>query len=137
MLMMSRSATDEAIKGIIADCSYTSAWDEFSYQLKTSFHLPDFPILPICNLYSRIFAGYSFRDASPLNAVKEAKKPILFIHGGDDDFVPTYMEKILYDACCTEKEMIVIDGAVHARSYYQNPEAYEKAIENFMNKHSH
>ena len=34
------------------------------------------------------------------------------------------MEKILYDACCTEKEMIVIDGAVHARSYYQNPEAY-------------
>ena len=78
VLMMSRSATDEAIKGIIADCSYTSAWDEFSYQLKTSFHLPDFPILPICNLYSRIFAGYSFRDASPLNAVKEAKKPILF-----------------------------------------------------------
>lgn len=136
VLMMSKTAEDSAIKGIIADCSYTSAWDEFSYQLKTSFHLPDFPILHICNLYSKIIAGYSFKGASPVDAVKNAKKPILFIHGSKDDFVPTFMEKILYDACCTEKEMIVIDGAVHARSYFTNPRAYEKAIEEFMDKYS-
>lgn len=136
VLMMSKTADDSAIKGIIADCSYTSAWEEFSYQLKTSFHLPNFPVLHICSLYSRIIAGYSFKDASPLEAVKNAKKPILFIHGGADDFVPVYMEKILYDACCTEKSMITVDNAVHARSYYTNPEIYEKTIEEFMNKYS-
>lgn len=136
VLMMSKNAEDHAIKGIIADCSYTSAWDEFSYQLRKSFHLPDFPILNICNLYSRIIADYSFKDASPLNAVKEAKKPILFIHGGKDDFVPTYMEKILYDACCTEKEMLVVENAIHARSYYTDPIKYQKAIESFMDKYS-
>lgn len=136
VLMMSPTANDSAIKGIIADCSYTSAWEEFSYQLKTSFHMPDFPILHICSLYSKIITGYSFKDASPLEAVKEAKKPILFIHGGKDDFVPTYMEKILYDACCTKKEMITVDNAVHARSYYTDPAVYEKAIESFMDKYS-
>ena len=136
VLMMSKNADDDAIKGIIADCSYTSQWDEFSYQLNTSFHLPNFPIMNICNLYSRILTGYSFKDASPLDAVQEAKKPILFIHGGKDDFVPTYMEKILYDACCTEKEMIVVDNAVHARSYYTDPITYQKAIESFMDKYS-
>lgn len=136
VLMMSKTATDPRIKGIIADCSYTSAWDEFSYQLKTSFHLPDFPILYICELYSRIFAGYSFKDASPLDAVKQAKKPVLFIHGEADDFVPTYMEKILYDACVSEKEMITVENAVHARSYFENPRLYESAIKSFMDKYS-
>lgn len=136
VLMMSSTADDKDIKGIIADCSYTSAWDEFSYQLRTSFHMPDFPILHICNLYSRVIGGYSFKKASPIDAVKSAKKPILFIHGGKDDFVPTYMEKQLYDACCSEKEMIVVENAVHARSYYADPKKYESAIENFMNKYS-
>lgn len=133
VLMMS-DKDESAIKGIIADCPYTSAWDEFSYQLHTSFHLPNFPLLHICNLYSRVFAGYSFKDASPLNAVKKAKKPILFIHGRDDDFVPFFMQKTLYDACPTDKDILSVDGAVHARSYYTNPAAYEKAIERFMDK---
>lgn len=136
VLMMSKNATDDAIKGIIADCSYTSQWNEFSYQIKTSFHLPNFPILHICNLYGKIITGYSFKDASPINAVKKAKKPILFIHGGKDDFVPTFMVKQLYDACCTEKEILIVDNAIHARSYYTDPETYQKAIENFMDKYS-
>lgn len=135
VLMMSELlGSEDSVKGIIADCPYTSAWDEFSYQLKTSFHLPDFPILHICDLYSRIIAGYSFKQASPLNAVKNAKKPILFIHGKEDDFVPFFMQDILYDACPTEKYKLAVDGAVHARSYYTNSSAYEFAIEEFFDK---
>lgn len=134
VLMMSKNADDEAIKGIIADCPYTSAWEEFSYQLHTSFHLPDFPLLHICDLYSRIFARYSFKDASPLNAVKQARKPILFIHGREDDFVPFFMQKILFDACPTEKYLLSVDGAVHARSYYTDPPAYENAISSFTDR---
>lgn len=134
VLMMSETE-DERIRGVIADCPYTSAWDEFSYQIHTSFHLPDFPVLHICNIYSRIFCKYSFKDASPLNAVKNAKKPILFIHGKADDFVPYFMQDVLYNACPTEKYKLSVDGAVHARSYYTNPELYEKALEDFMNKY--
>lgn len=134
VLMMSENAEDERIRGIIADCGYTSAWNEFSYQIHTSFHLPDFPVLHICNLYSRIFAGYSFKEASPIDAVRKAKKPILFIHGKDDDFVPYYMEKELYNACCSDKYILSIDGAVHARSYYTNPTAYQSAMEKFTEK---
>ena len=39
VLMMSDKLPENSVKGIIADCSYTSAWDEFKYQLKVSFHL--------------------------------------------------------------------------------------------------
>ena len=135
VLMMSNHLEDTAVKGVIADCPYTSAWDEFSYQIHTSFRLPDFPFLHICDLYSRLFCGYGFKAASPLDAVKCAKKPILFIHGAADDFVPTFMQDILFDACPTEKEKLTVDGAVHARSYYTNLEAYNAALLQFMEKY--
>lgn len=134
VLMMSVHAEDSAIGGIIADCPYTSAWEEFSYQMHASFHLPDFPILPLCDLYCRLFCGYRFRDASPLEAVKQAKKPILFIHGDADDFVPTFMQDILYDACSAPKEKLTVAGAVHARSYYQNPSRYQAAVRAFIER---
>lgn len=132
VLMMSNHLEDAAVKGVIADCPYTSAWDEFSYQMHTSFHLPDFPILHICDLYCRALCGYAFKTASPLDAVKCAKKPILFIHGSADDFVPTFMQDILFDACPTEKEKLTVEGAVHARSYYTNPALYNKTLLRFM-----
>lgn len=132
VLMMSPHAEDPQIKGIIADCPYTSAWEEYSYQIHTSFHLPDFPILHICDLYCRLFCGYRFKDASPLEAVRHAKKPILFIHGASDDFVPTFMQDILYDACVTPKEKLTVPEAVHARSYYTNVPLYRAALESFM-----
>ena len=59
VLMMSDKITDPAVKGIIADCSYTSAWDEFAYQLKNPFGLPAFPLLYIFDLYCRIICKYS------------------------------------------------------------------------------
>lgn len=132
VLMMSNHLEDAAVKGVIADCPYTSAWDEFSYQMHTSFHLPDFPILHICDLYCRAFCGYAFKAASPLESVKCAKKPILFIHGSADDFVPTFMQDILFDACPTEKEKLTVEGAVHARSYYTNPTLYNQTLLTFM-----
>ena len=132
VLMMSNHLEDAAVKGVIADCPYTSAWDEFSYQMHTSFHLPDFPILHICDLYCRALCGYAFKAASPLESVKCAKKPILFIHGSADDFVPTFMQDILFDACPTEKEKLTVEGAVHARSYYTNPTLYNQTLLTFM-----
>ncbi len=104
VLMMSDKVDPAQVKGIIADCAYTSAWAEFRYQLRTSFHLPPFPILHICNLYCKLFAGYSFHQAAPIAAVAKARVPVLFIHGKKDDFVPFFMRDQLYNACPTERQ---------------------------------
>lgn len=136
VLMMSNMVSPEDVKGIIADCAYTSAEDEFTYQVKTSFHFPAFPLINICNLYCKAFCKYDFRDASPIEHIKKAKVPVLFIHGMADDFVPFYMEKQLYETCSNEKEYIEVAGAIHARSYYTNPKQYEDAMNNFMKKYS-
>lgn len=136
VLMMSSMVSPKAVKGIIADCAYTSVKDEFEYQVKTAFHFPTRPLLDICNIYCKKLCGYGFQDAQPIAHVKKANVPVLFIHGKADDFVPFYMEKQLYDACSSEKEYIAVDGAVHARSYYTNPAQYEKAMNSFIKKYS-
>ncbi|MBR1810381.1 MAG: alpha/beta fold hydrolase [Clostridia bacterium] len=132
VLMMSGRPGIRDVSGIIADCAYTNAWDEFSYQLKSSFHLPDFPALYLCDMYCQMICNYSFKQASPIDAVKKAKAPVLFIHGAEDALVPPYMQGLLYDACASEKYSLKIEGATHARSYYTNPELYTKAVEAFM-----
>lgn len=132
VLMMSGLDLPENVKGIVADCGYTSAWNEFKYQLKTSFHMPPFPFLYFVNFLSLILAGYSFKKANPIQAVKKAKVPILFFHGEEDDFVPCYMVHELFAACTSEKQILVVPDALHAKSYQTHPELYEPKMTAFL-----
>lgn len=82
------------VKCIVEDCGYSSVWDEFSLQLKSLFHLPSFPLLPVADLVCRLRAGYGLREASAVEQLKKAAVPMLFIHGDRDAFVPYAMLEI-------------------------------------------
>lgn len=122
------------IRGIIADCSYTSAWEEFAVQLKNSFHLPEWPLLYLTDAVCRKKAGFAFKKASPLEAVRRAEVPVLLIHGEEDDYVPCHMARRLYERCASEKELFTVKGAVHARSYHTAAEEYLARVVGFVEK---
>lgn len=119
------------VKGIVADCGYTSAWDEFTYQMGRNFHLPPFPFLYGADLLCRWLAGYGFREADTLAQVKKIRVPVLFIHGDADTYVPTEMGYRLYEACTAPKRLMIARGAIHANSYLTDPAAYEAAVSAF------
>lgn len=123
------------VKAIIADCGYTSVWDEFSYQLDSLFSLPEFPVMNISSLVTQIRAGYSLKEASAIEQVKKSKTPILYVHGDKDDFVPTYMVDELYNATSSPKEKLIIKGAGHALSSSIDPYNYWNTVFNFINKY--
>lgn len=132
VLMTGDKELPEQVAGVVADCGYTSACDEFAYQIKKCFHMPmAAPILYLTNLISKKKAGFDIRKAAPIEAVKTCKVPHLFIHGDKDDYVPYYMMDELYEACNARKWKVTVPGAVHARSYYVNPELYEESLEKF------
>ena len=86
-------------------------------------------------LFSRQSILYRFRTTDRnLANDKNAKRPILFIHGGRDALVPVTMQKELFDACPTKKEILTVENAVHAQSYYTDPRAYEAAVEKFISE---
>lgn len=135
VLMTSGEEIPSNVKAIIADCGYTSVWDEFAYQLDDLFSLPEFPILNVSSIVSKIRAGYFLGEASSIEQVKKSKTPILYIHGDQDDFVPYYMMEELYNATSSEKEILTIKGAEHAKASEVDPETYWTTVNNFINKY--
>ncbi len=135
MLMSSMETLPENVKLVIADCGYTSAWNEFAYKLR-GMHVPEFPLLPIVSRLNKIKVGYDFRETSALDAVRKTTKPILFAHGRDDNFVPCCMAEQLFEACGSEhKELIIIDGADHAASFLTDQPRYEAKLDEMFEKY--
>ena len=135
VLMVSGEKLPYNVKAIVADCGYTSVYDEFSYQLKQLFNLPAFPIMNFSDVVTHIRAGYCLNDASAINQVKKSTTPILYIHGDKDDFVPYYMMDELYNATNSEKEKLTIEGGEHANSDLVNPKLYWSTVNSFLEKY--
>lgn len=127
--------TPSYIKCFIEDCGYTSAWDEFSYELNDMFGLPDFPLLYTASALCKIGYGWSFGEASPLKQIAKCHKPMLLIHGGNDTFVPTRMIYPLYAAKPAPKMMVVFHGSKHARSFMDHRRAYSRRVRAFLERY--
>lgn len=134
VLMASGKDIPKEVVAVVEDCGYTSAWDQFAYQLDDLFSLPSFPVINVANIVNQIRAGYDLRDADALQAAKQSDTPTLFIHGDADDFVPTDMVYDLYDAAACEKQLLIIEGAGHAKSRLVNPELYWTTVLDFVDQ---
>lgn len=135
VMMTTGEKLPENVVCAIADCGYTSVWDEYSVQMREMFGLPVFPFLPLLRIAVKYRAGFDLKEASCINQVKKSVTPTLFIHGDKDDFVPLWMNYPLYrDAAC-EKERLIIPGAAHAESNIVQPELYWGSIDKFIKKY--
>ena len=135
VMMTTGHKLPDQVKVAVEDCGYTSAWDEFSFQLNELFGLPTFPALDAANMITMLRAGYNLKDADALAAVKKSKTPTLFIHGDADDFVPAKMVHSLYDAAACKKELLIIKGAGHAQSSSVDPDTYWQRVDAFINQY--
>lgn len=135
MMTSGEEALPKQVFACVEDCGYTSAWDEFSFQLKSMFRLPSFPILNLSSLVTKIRGGYGFKEASALSQVKKCRVPMLFIHGREDSFVPFSMLDELYNAAECSKRKLVVEGAGHAKSSSVDPDTYWGTVEGFLNQY--
>ncbi len=136
VLMVSGEKLPSNVEAIVADCGYTSVWDEFTYQLKALYNLPAFPVMNASSIVTKFKAGYWLGEASAINQVEKSETPILYIHGDKDDFVPYYMMDELYEKTNSPKEKLTIKNAGHAEGDLVNPELYWSTVETFLNKYS-
>ncbi|NDL68190.1 alpha/beta hydrolase [Anaerotalea alkaliphila] len=135
VLMAGGEPLPPQVKCIVSDCAYDTVDHLMGYQLKRMYKVPYFPIIPLVSLILRIKAGYGMKDANALKQVRKCRLPILFIHGGDDRFVPTEMVGRLHDAAAGEKELLIIEGAGHAMAYWKDPVQYKNRVAAFVKKY--
>lgn len=134
-MCVSGEQTPQYVKCFVEDCGYTSVWDEFSNEISARFSLPDFPLMYTASWLVQVKYGWNFNEASPLKQVAKCQKPMLFIHGDDDTFVPTWMVYPLYEAKPQPKALWIAHGSKHADAYGDYKEEYTHRVLEFVKKY--
>ena len=119
------------VRGIIADCGFTSPKEIWKHVAEENLHMH-------YGFYARAADGLCRKkirlgsgDCSTVAALRECEVPVLFIHGTDDSFVPISMTFENYKACKGPKRLFVVPGAEHGMSWCVDPEGYRKTLREF------
>ena len=134
LMALGLEEVQHTVSAVIADCAYTSPAEVFSSVIQKDYHLPPAPIIGLASVYSQKAAGYRLDAYSTLDALKDNRVPVLFVHGKEDKFVPTWMSQKNYDACPSEKRLLLVEGAGHGSSVFENLPLYEQTEKEFLQK---
>lgn len=131
VLMTGGMELPKAVRGIIADCGFTSAHAIWRHVAEENLHLRYGFYAAAANDLCKKKIQMDPRDYSTVDAMAECTVPVLFVHGTDDSFVPITMTYENYKACPGKKHLLVVPGAEHAMSYCTDRPLYEKTLLDF------
>ena len=131
VMMASGLELPDNVVCILADCGYSTAKEIIGKSIR-EMHLPPRAVYPLIKLSARIFGGFDLEESSPMDAMKRATLPVVFLHGDNDNFVPHTMSEELHSACTSKhKRLVLIKGAAHGLAYPADKEGYVNALREF------
>ncbi|WP_428909006.1 alpha/beta hydrolase [Niallia sp. Krafla_26] len=119
----------------IADCPFSDLKELVTYVIKKEVKLPPNLVLPVSNFFLRLRDRYTLQDISPISVIDKIKKPILFIHTKQDDFILPSMTEELFKRKKGPKQLFLAENGFHACSYNENKESYEATVDDFLNRY--
>ena len=131
VMMASALNMPPSVKGIIADSGYTSLHEIWKHVVRDNLHLSYGIRGHIAHGLCKKKISIGSKDYSTVQALKESRLPVLFIHGTADSFVPVEMTYENYQACKPPKRLLIVPGADHGMSYIADRERYEAASRQF------
>lgn len=131
VLMAAGNELPENVVAVLADCGFTSAKEIIQKVIK-QLRLPPKLAYPFVRLGAILFGGFDPNKADATAALKNCKVPVIFAHGDADDFVPCNMSQANYDACPTQKALVITPGAGHGLCYLADPEGYLAQLKEFF-----
>ena len=135
-MLVNNTSPREQVKLVVEDCGFTNAYDVVKNKIKTMIGFEPRIMVFFINIFCNILSGYDLKkDCNPLETMKNAKNPVMFVHGGKDPLVPFEMCGELYDACPVDKEIFTVPDAIHAFCYYDKKEQYNEKMRSFFAKH--
>lgn len=131
VLMAAGLELPESVHGIMADCGFTSAHDIWKHVMEENLHLHYGLHAATAEALCKKKINMGPKDYSTVDAMRQCKVPVLFIHGTDDSFVPVTMTYENYKACSSPKQLLIVPGAEHGMSYCVEREKYEAVAKAF------
>lgn len=133
VLMATGLSLPENVKGVIADCGFTSPHSVFKHVVNKNLHFPYGAYTQ--RKIDRLCRQKHWPDPhsySTVEAMKSCKVPVMFVHGTDDRFVPIQMTYDNYRACAAPKRMFIVPGAEHGMAYFTDKQGYEYEMLRFF-----
>ncbi|MBE6918557.1 MAG: alpha/beta hydrolase [Ruminococcaceae bacterium] len=121
----------ENVRCAVADSPYSRAEDIIG-TVGRDMGLPGAPVILLARCAARVFGGFRLGDASPLDAVRRAKVPVLLFHGEADRLVPCAMSGVLQENCASAVRRYTYPNAGHGLSYLVDREGYTAAVVDFL-----
>ena len=134
VLMASGEQLPDNVRGVIADCPFNVPKDIILHVCRR-INLNPTLCWPLIRLSALVFGHFNINETCAAEQVKKTTKPIMIIHGGDDDFVPGEMSREVYEANPAMVEYHTIPEAGHGLSYYYDSEQYQSLVNAFLQKH--
>ena len=132
VLMASGLKLPGNVRGIVADCPYSSPKDIIR-KVCRDMHLPWVLVYPLIAASAKIFGAFRLTEASAAEAVQHSRIPTLIIHGEDDRFVPPEMSACIASAR-PDIERITFPDAGHGISGIVHIESYNRAVLDFIQR---
>ena len=133
VLMASELPLPENVKGIVADCPYSSP-AKIIASVGRKMRIPAGLAASFSWVGAKVYGGFDLLEADPVRAVKKAKVPILLIHGESDGFVPCDMSAEIQRANPSQIYRCTFPGADHGISFLVDPDRYRKIVVEFCDK---
>ena len=121
--------------GVIADSGFTSPHDIWKHVSENNLHLSYKMIGFLADSMCKKKINMSTKEYSTKVALSNSCVPVLLIHGTDDRFVPVSMTYENYLAAKGEKELLIVPGAGHGRSYLVDKNRYQRAVLRFWKRY--
>jgi pimeloyl-ACP methyl ester carboxylesterase len=119
----------DGVVSVVADCPFSSA-EGIIAKVCRDKGIPPKIFFPAIKFGARLFGGFKLSERDPIDAVRNAKVPILLIHGTADDFVPREMSDELSNVG-RNITYLNIEGAPHLMSMMYDEDAYTAALDSF------
>ncbi len=122
------------VKGMIADCGFTSPKEILSTVFTRITHLPAAPSIWVTDLTARMIAGFSLSEQDTRKTLTRNRLPIIMVHGKEDGFVPCQMTQQGFAVCTGPKQLLLVEGADHGVSFLVARDRYSAMISEFLDQ---
>jgi fermentation-respiration switch protein FrsA (DUF1100 family) len=130
------AAQEPAIRAVVSDCAYADILPILEREIPSRGHLPAL-FTPGALVAADALYGINYYAVRPVDVVTNiAPRPIFFIHGTADTYIPPANMALLAAAARSATNAKVqtwlVPGAGHAQSYHTQPQAYVARVVAFF-----
>ena len=125
-------------RGLVADSPFVT-FEEIASDRLTQAGLSSraaaWPVIHLGFVYACVRYGVNLWHASPAEALRATRIPVLLIHGQDDGNIPPRHSRELHATNPGASELWEVPHAGHVASLVTEPENYERRVTEWFGKH--